>query len=319
MTTPTTASSFDKRSLRDAFGSFATGVTIVTTAGADGTDIGLTANSFSSVSLDPPMVLWSLARSSGSIEAFRNNAHFAVHILSADQEALSARFASKGVDRFAGLALQRGPDGIPLLPECMARFACKLAYQYEGGDHVIFVGEIIDFSHSARKPLVFHGGRYGMLLPQQTAAPAPATAFSNLSPDDLLFQVSNAYLHTRQAVVDELGRHGWTAEEYAVLSIVGQEEGLCLPELVARSEQVRGQAISADIVNRLVARGLLHEAAASDVPGRLTLSAAGRLAAMELMAIRKSSEVDVQGKLDTSEVQLLKHLLGRLERSPQAA
>src|SRR3989441_13277477 len=159
---------FDGRALRAAFGSFATGGTIVTTSGPAGADIGFTANSFSSVSLDPPMVLWSLARTSSSIDAFRNSAHFAVHILSADQEALSARFASKSIDRFGGLALDRGPDGIPMLQDCMARFACKLAYQYEGGDHVIFVGEILDFRHSARQPLVFHGGGQGLLASQQT-------------------------------------------------------------------------------------------------------------------------------------------------------
>ena len=223
MTTAPTTTGFDKRSLRDAFGSFATGVTIVTTAGPSGVAIGLTANSFSSVSLDPPMVLWSLARTSANIDVFRNSGHFAVHILSADQEALSARFASKVADRFEGLALDHGPDGIPMLPDCMARFACKLAYQYEGGDHVIFVGEIVDFDHSARKPLVFHGGKYGMLLPKQFAAAEAADTLSNLSSDDLLYQVSNAYFRTRQTVVDKLEHHGWTSEEYAVLSIVGRD------------------------------------------------------------------------------------------------
>ncbi|WP_029528054.1 flavin reductase [Polaromonas glacialis] len=308
--------SFDKRSLRDAFGSFATGVTIVTTAGPTGADIGLTANSFSSVSLDPPMVLWSLARTSANIDAFRNSGHFAVHILSADQEALSGRFASKVADRFEGLALDRGPDGIPMLPDCMARFACKLAYQYEGGDHVIFVGEIVDFGHSARKPLVFHGGRYGMLLPKQSAPAADsADALSNLSSDDLLYQVSNAYFRTRQAVVDELEHHGWTAEEYAVLSIIGREDGLCMPEIVARSEKFRGQTISAEIVQKLVARGLLHEGDSTDGQTKVRLTSEGRLSVMELIAIRKSSEADVQGSLDPSEVQLLKHLLGRLEHS----
>lgn len=305
--------SFDKRSLRDAFGSFATGVTIVTTAGPTGADIGLTANSFSSVSLDPPMVLWSLACTSANIDAFRNSGHFAVHILSADQEALSGRFASKVADRFEGLALDRGPDGIPMLPDCMARFACKLAYQYEGGDHVIFVGEIVDFGHSARKPLVFHGGRYGMLLPKQSA-PA-ADSLSNLSSDDLLYQVSNAYFRTRQAVVDELEHHGWTAEEYAVLSIIGREDGLCVPEIVARSEKFRGQAISAEIVQKLVTRGLLCEGDSTDEQTNVRLTSEGRLSVMELIAIRKSSEADVQGSLDPSEVQLLKHLLARLERS----
>lgn len=308
------APSFDSRALRDAFGSFATGVTIVTTAGPDGADIGLTANSFSSVSLDPPMVLWSLARTSLNMDAFRNSGHFAVHILSADQEALSSRFASKGIDRFAGLELDRGPDGVPLLPDCMARFTCKLAYQYEGGDHVIFVGEIVDFGHSARKPLVFHGGKYGMLLPKQPVASVEsADEFSNLSSDDLLYQVSNAYLRTRQSVIEKLESRQWTAEEYAVLSIIGREDGLCMPEIVARSEKVRGQGISAAIVQQLIERGLLEEVDASDGRVAVRLTAEGRLSVLELIAIRKSSEADVQGKLDPSEVQLLKHLLARLD------
>lgn len=309
----------DSRTLRNAFGSFATGVTIVTTSGPAGADIGLTANSFSSVSLDPPMVLWSLARTSANIDVFRNSAHFAVHILSADQEALSARFASKVADRFEGLVLDRGPAGIPLLPDCMARFACKVAYQYEGGDHVIFVGEILDFSHSARKPLVFHGGRYGMLLPRQiTSAADPLDAFSNLSSDDLLYQVSNAYFRTRQAVIDELKRHNWTADEYAVLSIVGQEDGLCLQEIVARSEKFRGLGISEAIVQQLIARGLLREIESTDEQARVKLTPEGRVSVMQLSALRKASEADVQGSLDQSEVQLLKHLLARLGQSAPA-
>ncbi|MEN0106771.1 MAG: flavin reductase [Pseudomonas sp.] len=311
--TPPAAPRFEGRALRDAFGSFATGVTIVTTAGEGGTDIGLTANSFSSVSLDPPMVLWSLARTSLNMEAFRNSGHFAVHILSAEQEALSGRFASKGIDRFAGLALDRGPDGIPMLQDCMARFACKLAYQYEGGDHVIFVGEIVDFNHSAQKPLVFHGGRYGMLLPKQPTAPAESTdAFSNLSADDLLYQVSNAYFQTRNTVIEKLEANGWTAEEYAVLSIIGREDGLCVPDIVALSEKVRGRSISAAIVETLIERGLLHNVVAADGQATVRLTSQGRLAVLELIAIRKSSEADVQGALDPSEVQLLKHLLARL-------
>lgn len=317
---PAASPGFDGRALRDAFGSFATGVTIVTTCGADGADTGLTANSFSSVSLDPPMVLWSLARTSSAIDAFRRGGHFAVHILSADQETLSARFATRGIDRFAGLALDRGPGGIPMLTDCTARFACRLAYQYEGGDHVIFVGEILDFSHSASKPLVFHGGRYGMLLPRQKSVAAqPAGEFSNLSPDDLLYQVSNAYFGTRQAVIDELAHHGWSAEEYAVLSIVAREDGLCMPEITARSEQIRGQAISPVIVQHLITQGLLRETDAQAGPAQVRLTPEGRLAVLELMAIRKSSEADVQGGLDPSEVQLLKHLLARLGRSTQDA
>jgi 3-hydroxy-9,10-secoandrosta-1,3,5(10)-triene-9,17-dione monooxygenase reductase component len=308
----------NSRALRDAFGSFATGVTIVTTAGPAGADIGLTANSFSSVSLDPPMVLWSLARTAASIEAFRSCGHFAVHILSADQERLSSRFASKGIDRFEGLELDRGPGGIPLLRDCMARFTCRLAYQHEGGDHVIFVGEILDFGHSARKPLVFHGGRYGMLLPKQITSSAEPMDTLNLSSDDLLYQVSNAYFRTRQAVIDELERHGWSPEEYAVLSIAGQEDALSTPEIVSRSERLRGKAVSAEVIQKLIGRGLLLDIESTQGHRRFRLTPEGRVSVMKLSAIRKSSEADVQVGLDPSEVQLLKHLLSRLGSSAAA-
>ena len=113
-------SAIDTRAFRDALGSFVTGVTIVTTRG-EGTDIGLTANSFNSVSLEPPMVLWSLALSSSSLPAFRQAPWWAVHILASEQEELSARFAQRGIDKFAGLAISRGPGGIPLLDTGLSR------------------------------------------------------------------------------------------------------------------------------------------------------------------------------------------------------
>jgi 3-hydroxy-9,10-secoandrosta-1,3,5(10)-triene-9,17-dione monooxygenase reductase component len=120
-------------------------------------------------------------------------------------------------------------------------------------------------------------------------------------------------LRTRQSVIEKLESRQWTAEEYAVLSIIGREDGLCMPEIVARSEKVRGQGISAAIVQQLITRGLLEEVDASDGRIAVRLTADGRHAVLELIAIRKSSEADVQGKLDPSEVQLLKHLLARLD------
>ena len=122
----------DPRILRNALGSFATGVTVVTTRSADGQDIGRTANSFSSVSLDPPMILWSLARTSSSFDDFRQAGHFAVHILSAEQSDISGLFASKKEDKFEGLTVERGDGDIPLLKDCAARFECRTAHQYEG-------------------------------------------------------------------------------------------------------------------------------------------------------------------------------------------
>jgi flavin reductase (DIM6/NTAB) family NADH-FMN oxidoreductase RutF len=140
---------------------FATGVTIVTARSASGELVGLTANSFNSVSLDPPLVLWSLSRAAGSMAAFSAGSHYAIHILSADQQELARQFASKNVDRFSGVAFATGSGGAPLLDGVVASFECFNRSQYEEGDHVIFVGEVERCSHRAgASPLLFHGGRY---------------------------------------------------------------------------------------------------------------------------------------------------------------
>ena len=122
----------DPKAYRSALGSFATGVTVITTPGDDGAPVGLTANSFNSVSLDPPMVLWSLARRSHSLPAFRAARHWAVHVLAAEQQALSDRFARSGTDKFAGVAITRGEAGVTLLEGCAARFECRASFEYEG-------------------------------------------------------------------------------------------------------------------------------------------------------------------------------------------
>ncbi len=145
---------------------FATGVTVVTARDADGRLIGLTANSFNSVSLEPPLVLWSLALRAGSMPVFARGSHYAINILAADQVELAERFASKNVDRFAGVAWRPGLAGAPVLEGAAAVFECFNRSQYEEGDHVIFVGEV---EHCTRRegasPLIFHGGRYYTELP----------------------------------------------------------------------------------------------------------------------------------------------------------
>ncbi|MDP9900884.1 flavin reductase family protein [Variovorax ginsengisoli] len=165
------ASSFDPLFLRRVLGSFATGVTIVTTRDAHGRPVGLTANSFSSVSLTPPLVLWSLGRGSGSIDAFRNAAHWAVHILAADQQPLSERFARRSEDRFAGLDVGHGVGGVPLLGGCAAVLQCSAVAQHVGGDHLIFIGDIQSCDHRPdATPLLFHAGRYAQLTGEACAA-----------------------------------------------------------------------------------------------------------------------------------------------------
>ena len=158
--------SFALAEFRAALGMFATGVTIVTARGPDGEPVGLTANSFNSVSMSPPLVLWSLARSAGSMPAFERGSHYAINILAAEQHALAERFASKAIDRFKGLAFREGAGGAPIIEGAAAVFECFNRSRYEEGDHVIFVGEV---EHCERRegaqPLIFHGGRYFTELP----------------------------------------------------------------------------------------------------------------------------------------------------------
>ena len=153
--------SFSSQEFRSALGMFATGVTIVTARTAEGTVIGLTANSFNSVSLDPPLVLWSLAQAAGSLPVFRAGSHYAINVLAKDQKALAERFATKGADRWNGVGFVEGMGGAPLLEGAAATFECFNRSRYEEGDHVIFVGEVERCAHRiGASPLLFHGGRY---------------------------------------------------------------------------------------------------------------------------------------------------------------
>jgi len=140
---------------------FATGVTIVTARTPAGVLVGLTANSFNSVSLQPPLVLWSLAQAAGSMPALSTGSHYAINILAADQKDLAERFASGRADRWQGVAYTDGASGAPLLNGAAASFECFNRSRYEEGDHVIFVGEVERCTHRAgAAPLLFHGGKF---------------------------------------------------------------------------------------------------------------------------------------------------------------
>lgn len=157
--------SFDARDFRRALGQFPTGVGIVTTLDAQGAPVGMTISSFNSVSVTPPLVLWSIDRSALSADLFRTTDHFAVNILAADQTALSNRFASRGEDKFQDVPWTAGQGGSPVLPDVAALFECRNWAQYDGGDHWIIVGEVLRYSYDAAKPpLVFGQGGYASLV-----------------------------------------------------------------------------------------------------------------------------------------------------------
>ena len=151
---------FEATAFRKALGNFATGVTIVTTNDAVGEPVGVTASSFNSVSLTPPLVLWSLAKAAHSRPAFTESGHFAIHILTVDQEQLANRFAMSGADKFRDLGWDEGQLGSPILRDHAAVFECTTRHEYDGGDHIIMVGEVVAFEARDEAPLLFHGGQY---------------------------------------------------------------------------------------------------------------------------------------------------------------
>lgn len=156
----------DPQAFRLALGRFPTGVCVITARRADGERVGLTVSSFNSVSLDPPLVLWSLQRSSPSLAAFLAARRFAINVLAEDQAMISNRFATRGADKFAGVRTCEGPGGIALIDRAAAHFVCATWAHYDGGDHVIIVGEVERFAHWQRAPLVFCGGCYDSLVPR---------------------------------------------------------------------------------------------------------------------------------------------------------
>lgn len=161
MTSPATATAPTLHHFRTALGMFATGVTIITTCDADGQKYGLTANSFNSVSLEPPLVLWSLAHTSSALDIFRHCTHYAIHVLSVKQRSLAERFATRDIDRWAGVAHQRNAHGVPLIEGAGAVFECASRSQYVEGDHTIFVGQVDQCSHRPHtSPLLYHAGMF---------------------------------------------------------------------------------------------------------------------------------------------------------------
>jgi 3-hydroxy-9,10-secoandrosta-1,3,5(10)-triene-9,17-dione monooxygenase reductase component len=147
-----------RRQFRNTLSHFATGVTCMTTFAPDGGRMGITVSSFNSLSLDPPLILWSIANNTASFNGFQIGTPFAVNVLSADQEYLAVKFAEAGGDKFAGVSTHSGLDGVPLIDGCVVYLECTVAARYPGGDHDIIVGRVRRIFNIGKKPLLFHGG-----------------------------------------------------------------------------------------------------------------------------------------------------------------
>lgn len=158
-------STIDSKAFRQALGNFATGVTIMTAQNSAGERVGVTANSFNSVSLDPALILWSIDKNSSSFKTFSEATHFAVNILSAAQIDLSNKFAKRGEDKFLGVDFHVGAGAAPLLKNCSANFECEKFSIVDGGDHWIILGKVVQLHDHGRSPLLYHQGAYSTVLP----------------------------------------------------------------------------------------------------------------------------------------------------------
>lgn len=299
----------DPRDFRQALGMFATGVTIVTARAADGTPVGVTANSFNSVSLQPPMVLWSLARSARSLGVFSSTQHWNVHVLANDQEPLSNRFARPGENKFEALALDPGLTDAPLIPGCAARFECRTAFQYEGGDHLIFVGEVLRYDRSDRAPLLYVTGSYAVaskVAANVSTAAQADTAAAPYSENLLGYLLGRAHFQFLAGFRGTLAARGLSDPDFFVLSLLAVRSPLSAAD-IASHVAFTGIDIGAVALRSLVARGLLHESADG-----FALSAVGQDAILHVMAAAKGVEADILGRLGELEAAALRNALKRL-------
>ncbi|MFU2489712.1 flavin reductase [Thauera sp. WH-1] len=309
----TTQKGFDPQDFRAALGTFTTGVTIITTRATDGEPIGITANSFNSVSLNPPLVLWSLAKNARSRDAFTSARFWNVHVLSAAQEELSGRFARQGEDKFAGLELDEGISKAPLLNGCTARFQCRTAFSYDGGDHIIFVGEVLAYDRSELPPLVFQSGQYALAArkPREEvrlgSTPPPECSYT----EDLLgYLLGRAHYQMLYALRQLLSTQALDERSFFILSVLSIRDRLSLQELNAFISYT-GMLADESSMSTLESQRLV----AMEQDGaqtRYVLTADGREASLRQIALAKAVEEDIAAKLGPGDTMALKLLLKRL-------
>lgn len=214
---------------RRALGHFSTGVTIIT-AEADGVRAGITANSFNSVSLDPPLVLWSVKKTSTSWPVFSAAKSFAVNVLASDQAQLASQFARSGTDKFKDVDWKPGATGAPLLARVTAQFECVRRVEYEGGDHLIVVGEVTYFARYERRPLVFTQGRFSLAIDNADAAPTNVDPRADAHPT-FLTMFRRAFLQRASEFREEAHSVGFTMNESRLMYHLELSPGLNVESL----------------------------------------------------------------------------------------
>ncbi|MDD9908453.1 MAG: flavin reductase [Ahrensia sp.] len=247
---------FSQRDFREALSTFATGVTIVTAPGLNGDPVGMTVSSFNSVSMDPPLVLWSVTKAALSAQSFKAAKRFAVHVLSVEQTTLSNAFSKSGMDKFSVCDHEIDPFGVPVLADCATRFDCSQWAVYEGGDHWIIVGKVEGIERNRKEGLVFGGGAYAVAAPLTTPAGRAADHDGLDSPADslLFYHLSRAYHQMGHRIHEAVRDSGLTVGEWRILASLHGEASRSYSELMARTF-LDPQSLG-DILRSLEADGL---------------------------------------------------------------
>ncbi len=290
----------DRRGFRRALGHFATGVTIIT-AQWEGQLAGMTANSFSSVSLDPPLILWSIDKSSQSLPLFEKADTFAINVLASNQMDLASRFARSGPDKFVGIEWHPGLGGAPCLPEASAIFECRKHAVIDAGDHFIWLGKVERYQCANRDPLLFAHGRFGLSVDYPVLGADTANSATPARPGNdqttmlgLLWDAFTGMSHNFQAERDALGL---SVSQGRVLSLIERYPG-AEPEMIARKAYISPQGVE-EAVQALVASGYLTV----ENDGSWSLSSAGRdhvalrrqrAAAFEASQLKKFSAAELE-------------------------
>lgn len=302
----------NSREFRNAVGQFATGVTIVTTTDADGNPVGVTANSFSSVSLDPPLVLWSLAKSAHSIQAYQTFGYFGIHVLSVDQKPMSDTFARSGEDKFSGVDFQTLECGIPAFDGCAARLVCKTNYQYDGGDHIIFVGEVLDCIQNNKPPLLFHSGKYREArshIPNGSKESAIDLEEGTFSQEFLFYQVARAHYQISSLLDAAASKVGLTRLQHFTLIALSMTAGLTLEQTQNRLQHT-GVIPDQAALDVMVSKGWLKTSGGDSTLYQMT--AEGKRLFISILARTKAIEESTFEHYSAQELGELRGFLQRL-------
>lgn len=291
----------DARAFRRCLSQFATGVTVIT-AETDGTRVGVTANSFSSLSLDPPLVLWSIARTSRSFAAFERSRHFAVNILTTDQIEVSQRFSSADTDKFAGVAWRPGMHGTPVIDGVAAVFECSTEQIYDGGDHIILIGRVHNYARYAGKVLLYSQGQYGIAEDHPDLKKEPATdakpAARTFADGELPLSTLLYFAHHYSSAAFERHRReeGISLAQSRVISAINDAGRIGFEDLVGKiylSEMATEDAISDLIERSCVVRDISGRLSLSDGGNRLLSAVRSRVADYETEQFSEASPLEI--------------------------